>query len=157
MLPRTPRPTVGSTRKFISSRILDDMESPAHWTAFSTGAPEVVDARAAQKTTEPDHSVAEISFSRERSRNGRQSLRLRMPTRLDVPGPKTVAGGAVLVFAGNSTVRTGVSSIASRFGFIRIARAGRSSHWSCDFHTMGLRSCPRLWTGGRDDAGVAES
>jgi glycosyl hydrolase family 9/cellulase-like Ig domain-containing protein len=79
-------------KKVIASRVLDDMESPAHWTAFSTGAPEVVDARAAQKTTEPGHSVAEISFSRERSRNGRQSLRLRMPTRLEVPGPKNGRG-----------------------------------------------------------------
>src|SRR6266850_6183418 len=79
-------------KKVIASRVLDDMESPVHWTAFSTGAPEVVDARAAQKITEPGHSVAEISFSRERSRNGRQSLRLRMPTRLDVPGPKNGRG-----------------------------------------------------------------
>jgi hypothetical protein len=79
-------------KKVVASRVLDDMESPAHWTAFSTGAPEVADARAAQKTTEPAHSVAEISFSREQSRNGRQSLRLRMPTRLDVPGPKNGRG-----------------------------------------------------------------
>ncbi len=79
-------------KKVSASRVLDDMESPSCWTAFSTGAPEVVDARAAQKTTEPGHTVAEISFSRERSRNGRQSLRLRMPTRLDVPGPKNGRG-----------------------------------------------------------------
>src|SRR5258708_1579535 len=78
-------------KKVIASHVLDDMESPAHWTAFSTGAPEVVDARAAQKITERN-SVAEISFSRERSRNGRQSLRMRMPTRLDVPGPKNGRG-----------------------------------------------------------------
>jgi len=80
------------SKKVIASRVLDDMESPAHWTAFSTGAPEVVDARAAQKTSEPAHGVAEISFSREQSRNGRQSLRMRMPTRLDVPGPKNGRG-----------------------------------------------------------------
>src|SRR6267142_1825555 len=79
-------------KKVIASRVLDDMASPAHWTAFSTGAPEVVDARAVQKTTEPNHSVAEISFSRERSRNGRQSLRVRIPTRLDSPGPKNGRG-----------------------------------------------------------------
>src|SRR5882757_8636267 len=52
-------------KKVIASRVLDDMESPVHWTAFSTGAPEVVDARGAQKTNEPGHSAAEISFSRE--------------------------------------------------------------------------------------------
>src|SRR5712671_5871499 len=62
-------------KKVITSRVLDDMESPARWTAFSTGAPEVVDARAAQKVTEPGQRVAEISFSREQSRDGRQSLR----------------------------------------------------------------------------------
>src|SRR6266705_2035689 len=61
-------------KKVIASRVLDDMESPVHWTAFSTGAPEVVDARAAQKTNEAGHSAAEISFSRERSRDGRPSL-----------------------------------------------------------------------------------
>jgi hypothetical protein len=79
-------------KKVIASRVLDDMENPSHWSVFSTGAPEVVDARAAQKTTEPEHSAAEISFSRERSRDGRASLRLRMPTRLDVPGPKNGRG-----------------------------------------------------------------
>src|SRR6267142_465235 len=79
-------------KKVIASRVLDDMESPAHWSAFSTGAPEVVDARAAQKTTESGRKAAEISLTRERSRNGRQSLRMRMPTRLDVPGPKNGRG-----------------------------------------------------------------
>jgi hypothetical protein len=79
-------------KKVIASRVLDDMQSPAHWTAFSSGAPEVVDARAVQKITETGHSLAEISFSRERSRNGRQSLRIRMPTRLAVPGPKNGRG-----------------------------------------------------------------
>jgi hypothetical protein len=75
-------------KKVLASRVLDDMEDPAHWSAFSTGAPEVVDARAAQKTTEQGRTVAEISFSHERSRAGRQSLRLRMPTRLELAGPK---------------------------------------------------------------------
>jgi len=79
-------------KKVITNRVLDDMEDPGHWSAFSTGAPEVVDARSVQKATEPGHSVAEISFSRERSRDGRPSLRLRMPTRLDVPGPKNGRG-----------------------------------------------------------------
>jgi hypothetical protein len=79
-------------KRVIASRVLDDMDSPAHWAAFSTGAPDVVDARATQKITEPSHSVAEISFSRERSRGGRQSLRMRMPTRLDIPGPKNGRG-----------------------------------------------------------------
>ncbi len=79
-------------KKIIANRVLDDMESPARWNAFSTGAPEVVDARAVQKITESGQSVAEISFSREHSRNGRQSLHMHMPTRLNVPGPKNGRG-----------------------------------------------------------------
>lgn len=101
-------------KKVVASRVLDDREDPAHWAAFSTGAPEVVDARAAQKATESNRSVAEISFSQGRSRNGRQSLRLRMPTRLDIPGPKTAAGGPLPVFCDNSTAKIGAGSIASR-------------------------------------------
>src|SRR6478752_10145454 len=43
-------------KKIVASRVLDDMESPAPWAAFSTGAPEVVDARAVQKITESSRS-----------------------------------------------------------------------------------------------------
>src|SRR5712671_324954 len=95
LLPEVARDSAAKrwlNKEIIASRVLDDMESPAHWTAFSTGAPEVVDARAAQKITDTGRSIAEISFSRERSRNGRQSLRMRMPTRLAVPGPKNGRG-----------------------------------------------------------------
>jgi hypothetical protein len=79
-------------KKVLTSRVLDDMENPAHWTAFTTGAPEVVDAREAQKASDRSQAVAEMAFSRERSRDGRQSLRIQMPTRLDVPGPKSGRG-----------------------------------------------------------------
>jgi len=80
------------SKKVIASRVLEDMESTAHWTSFTTGAPEVVDARTAQKTTERSQVVAELEVSHERSRDGRPSLRVRMPTRLDVPGPKSGRG-----------------------------------------------------------------
>jgi hypothetical protein len=73
-------------KQVISSHVLDDMEDPARWTAFTTGAPDVVDSRSEQKTTERSQGVAEITVSREHSRAGRQSLRMRMPTRLNVPG-----------------------------------------------------------------------
>jgi len=79
-------------KKVITSKVLDDMESTASWTAFTTGAPEVVDARAVQKSTDTSRSVAEIGLSREQSRQGHQSLRMRMPTRLDLPGPKNGRG-----------------------------------------------------------------
>ena len=76
-------------KKVLASRALDNMGSLAHWTAFTTGAPEVVDARAAPKATDSSHIAAGIGLSRERSRDGSQSLRMRMPTQLDVRG----AGG----------------------------------------------------------------
>ena len=79
-------------KKVVVSRVLDDMETAVHWTAFTTGAPEVVDARAEQKPTERSESVAEITFSCEHSRSGRQSLRMRVPTRLNGPSPKNGRG-----------------------------------------------------------------
>ena len=75
-------------KKVLANRVLDDMETPADWAVFTTGAPEVVDARTTQKATDRSQAVAEMTFSRERSREGRPSLRLRMPARLDGPGPK---------------------------------------------------------------------
>jgi len=79
-------------KKVTAGRVLDDMTSPTHWTAFTTGAPEVVDARATQKATEQSRAVAEITFSRERSRDGGQTLHMSMPTRLEGPGPKSGRG-----------------------------------------------------------------
>src|SRR5689334_23223011 len=81
-----------ANKRIISNRVLDDMENTDHWISFTTAAPEVVDARIAQRVGETGHSVAEISFSREHSREGRSSLRLRMPSRLEVPGPKNGRG-----------------------------------------------------------------
>jgi len=79
-------------KKVLASRVLDDMESAAPWAAFTTGAPEIVDARAAQKATDRSQAVTGMTFSRERSREGRQSLRMRLPARLDAPGPKNGRG-----------------------------------------------------------------
>lgn len=79
-------------KQVIASRVLDDMEDPERWKSFTTGAPEVVDARIAQKVAEANQSVAEMTFSREHSREGRRSLHLRVPSRLEVPGPKNGRG-----------------------------------------------------------------
>ena len=49
------------SKKVLASRVLDDMESPKDWAAFTTGAPEVVDARTVQKTTDRSQAVAEMS------------------------------------------------------------------------------------------------
>jgi hypothetical protein len=91
-------------KKVLASRLLDDMTNPSNWIAFTTGAPEVADARTARKPGELDHAVAAMSFSRERSREGRRSLRMRLPARLDGPGPQNGRGwgsaGVRRIFAG---------------------------------------------------------
>ena len=79
-------------KKVLASRPLDDMTDPTKWSAFTTGAPEVADARGARKGDEPVPVAARIAFSQERSREGRQSLRMRLPSRLDGPGPKNGRG-----------------------------------------------------------------
>ncbi len=71
----------------LESRLLDNMESLAHWSAFTNGAPAVVDARVVATVSQASRNVSEVTLTRERSRDGRQSLRLRMPTKLDGPGP----------------------------------------------------------------------
>ena len=79
-------------KKVLADRLLDSMHKTDRWTAFTTGAPQVVDARKTQKTTETSQSVAEVSLSRQPSRDGQPVLTLRMPARLDAPGPKSGRG-----------------------------------------------------------------
>jgi hypothetical protein len=79
-------------KQVLAARVLDDMETQAHWSAFTTAAPGVVDARTTQKAAESAQIVATIEFTRERARDGHQSLRMRVPTRLDGPGPKSGRG-----------------------------------------------------------------
>jgi len=79
-------------KKVLESRELDNMESLENWTTFTTSAPEVVDARLVSKTTETNNTVTRISLTKERSRDGKQALRMRIPAGLDVPGPKSGRG-----------------------------------------------------------------
>ena len=81
------RPYRWLNKKVLESRLLDDMESLSKWTAFTIGPPELVDARHAPQAPRSERVVAEMTLTRERSRDGGQSLRLRTPTRLSVPGP----------------------------------------------------------------------
>lgn len=76
----------------LASRLLDDMTNPLPWSAFTTGAPAVADARSDTKTGDRAQAVAVMSFSTERSREGRPSLRMRLPARLDGPGPENGRG-----------------------------------------------------------------
>jgi Glycosyl hydrolase family 9/Cellulase N-terminal ig-like domain len=71
----------------LDSRLLDNMESLTNWSTFTNGAPGVVDARVVATVSQASRNVSEMTLTRERSRDGRQSLRLRMPTKLDGPGP----------------------------------------------------------------------
>ena len=74
-------------KKVLESRMLDDMESLANWSGFTTGGPAVVDARVVSKTKDTT-DVADISLSTERTHSGSQSLLMHIPTRLEGPGPK---------------------------------------------------------------------
>jgi len=76
----------------LASRLLDDMKDPSPWSAFTTGAPEVADARSVPKINERAQAVAVMTFGSERSREGRSSLRMRLPARLDGPGPQNGRG-----------------------------------------------------------------
>ena len=76
----------------LERRLLDNMESLARWTVFPTGVPRTADARvganaATSNQAQPAPVVAEMTLTRERSRDGGQSIRLRMPTRLNIPAP----------------------------------------------------------------------
>ncbi len=71
----------------LESRVLDNMESLDKWTAFTRGAPAVVDARVSIQAAAAPKVVAEMTLTSERSHDGGHSLRFRTPTRLDGPGP----------------------------------------------------------------------
>lgn len=79
-------------KKVLESRLLDDMENLAHWTVFTHGPDEVVDARVTSEVTRAGSVVAEVKLTSERSQDGKHSLRLRNPTRLDKPGPASGRG-----------------------------------------------------------------
>jgi len=79
-------------KKVLASRPLDDMHSLEHWKAFTTKPPALVDARFNSPVAQADVIAAEISLTKEQSRGGRSSLRLRVPTRLAVPGPENGRG-----------------------------------------------------------------
>jgi hypothetical protein len=74
-------------KKVLGSRLLDNMETLDKWTAFTRGAPAVVDARVSIQPQAAPKMVAETTLTTERSRDGSHSLRFRSPTKLDGPGP----------------------------------------------------------------------
>ena len=74
-------------KKVLASRVLDDMHSLDHWSTFTNKPPAVVDSRIQVQVSRSQTVAAEMSLTREHSRDGRNSLCMRAPTRLSVPGP----------------------------------------------------------------------
>ena len=72
--------------------VLDDMESIDSWVAFTKGAQQVVDARVDFIAAEASQKITRMTLSNERSHNGEHSLRMTIPTKLDIPGPKSGRG-----------------------------------------------------------------
>lgn len=76
----------------LESRILDDMESPGHWVPFTNGAISVVDARVTAKIEESKSMVTVMKYSSDKSHNGNRSLLMKLPTKMDGPGPRSGRG-----------------------------------------------------------------
>ncbi|MDP4224592.1 MAG: glycoside hydrolase family 9 protein [Bacteroidota bacterium] len=76
----------------LDSTILDDMEGTRQWVPFTTGGISVVDARTNTRITESKNIVADISYSDKKPHSGNRSLRLKLPSRLSVPGPESGRG-----------------------------------------------------------------
>src|ERR1700710_2227894 len=70
-------------KKVFDKRVLDDMESLDNWRSFTTSGVEIVDARKVQKTKDSVGSVADIELSKEFVHEGKHSLLMTTPTRLD--------------------------------------------------------------------------
>lgn len=91
-------------KKVLASRVLDDMSSLDRWAAFTNNPGAVVDSRVNVQVSRSQAVAAEMSLTRERSRAGGNSLRMRTPTKLNVPGPVNGRGwgetGVTRRFAG---------------------------------------------------------
>jgi len=76
----------------LESRLLDDMETLVKWTTFTNGPAAVVDSRVPFKVNRSENVLAEMTLTKERSHDGRNSLRLRTPTKVNQPGPESGRG-----------------------------------------------------------------
>ena len=74
------------------SRLLDNMETTGHWEPFTVGAIAVVDARATAKISESKRMVTRMSYSRDQSHSGERSLLMKLPTKMEGPGPQSGRG-----------------------------------------------------------------
>jgi hypothetical protein len=79
-------------KEVLDRYILDDMESMDSWVAFAKGAQQVVNARVVSRVAEASQQITRMTLSGERYHSGRHSLRMSIPTKLDIPGPKSGRG-----------------------------------------------------------------
>jgi hypothetical protein len=79
-------------KEVLESRILDNMESTGHWVPFTSGAISVVDSRITAKISESKNMVTEMNLSDKKSHNGRKSLIVKFPAKMEGPGPKSGRG-----------------------------------------------------------------
>ncbi len=79
-------------KEVLGIKVLDDMEKPGPWTPFTIGAISVVDARVTAKIEESKSMVTLMSYSHDQSHSGKSSLLMKLPTKMEGPGPKSGRG-----------------------------------------------------------------
>ena len=79
-------------KEVLERRVLDNMENPGQWLPFTHGAISVVDARVTAKIEESKAQVTQMAYSSDNYHSGKRSLLMKLPTKLDVPGPKSGRG-----------------------------------------------------------------
>jgi hypothetical protein len=79
-------------KEVLKHRVLDEMENLDNWVSFTQGAQQVVDARVDVRVTEANKKVTGMTITNEKAYSGNHSLRMVVPTKLDVPGPKSGRG-----------------------------------------------------------------
>ncbi len=79
-------------KEVLNTRVLDDMESVDHWTAFTRGAQQIVDARVVTEISDVNRVITEMTLTKKQSHDGGQSLCVRIPSKLNVPGPESGRG-----------------------------------------------------------------
>lgn len=79
-------------KEVLETKVLDEMEDPAAWQPFTEGAQQIVDARVLSEVKEAKAQVCKMTWSDDNVFSGQQSLKMRIPSRLNVPGPESGRG-----------------------------------------------------------------
>ncbi len=82
-------------KQVYESRLLDDMETQGPWSPFTIGAISVVDARVTAKIAESKQIVTRMSYSLDQAHSGKRSLLMKLPTKMEGPGPKSGRGWGI--------------------------------------------------------------